>query len=252
MRFIPDWFPGAGFKRLPPGTREDLLAMRDLPFDYVKQNMVCRIPSHFSLVVSCPPKGKRYLPLLLHLSLAWRHTIPRRRRSERYRGQYIFGFVLQTHDILNTAVFNFLSSRVWYSKEFYFLSFSFLAQRFKKTLAALMTAVLALVVDPVIQARAQAELDTVVGKHRLPDFSDRQNLPYIQCIISETFRWTLTSSDAFRFLILHLFQMGCDNTSGWVLLYLTSIYSYYVQQVFRIAWLRMTSTMECISPQALQ
>ena len=62
-----------------------------------------------------------------------------------------------------------------------------------------MTAVLALVVDPVVQARAQAELDTFVGKHRLPDFSDRENLPYIQCIISETFRWTVTSSDAFRF-----------------------------------------------------
>lgn len=51
-----------------------------------------------------------------------------------------------------------------------------------------MTAMIALVIDPVIQARAQAELDTVIGKHRLPDFSDRKNLPYIECIISETFR----------------------------------------------------------------
>lgn len=51
-----------------------------------------------------------------------------------------------------------------------------------------MSAVIALVLDPVIQARAQAELDCVIGKNRLPEFSDRENLPYIQCIISETFR----------------------------------------------------------------
>lgn len=40
VRFIPDWFPGAGFKRLPPGTREALLAMRDVPFNDVKRRMV--------------------------------------------------------------------------------------------------------------------------------------------------------------------------------------------------------------------
>lgn len=57
-----------------------------------------------------------------------------------------------------------------------------------KTLASLMSALTALVADPVIQARAQAELDLVVGNTRLPDFTDRKNLPYIQCIVSETFR----------------------------------------------------------------
>lgn len=51
-----------------------------------------------------------------------------------------------------------------------------------------MTAMIALVVDPVIQARAQAELDTVIGRNRLPDFGDREKLPYIQCIVLEAFR----------------------------------------------------------------
>ncbi|CCM06848.1 uncharacterized protein FIBRA_09153 [Fibroporia radiculosa] len=46
-----------------------------------------------------------------------------------------------------------------------------------------------MVMHPVVQARAQAELDTVVGKTRLPTFDDRERLPYLQCVISEVFRW---------------------------------------------------------------
>ena len=41
LRFIPDWFPGAGIKRLPPGTRENLQAFLHVPFDGVKKRMVC-------------------------------------------------------------------------------------------------------------------------------------------------------------------------------------------------------------------
>ena len=40
--------------------------------------------------------------------------------------------------------------------------------------------------------RAQEELDRVVGKRRLPDFSDRENLPYIDAVVKELFRWNPT------------------------------------------------------------
>ena len=41
-----------------------------------------------------------------------------------------------------------------------------------------------------IQARAQEEIDRVIGdSQRLPDYSDRANLPYITAIMKETFRW---------------------------------------------------------------
>lgn len=36
---------------------------------------------------------------------------------------------------------------------------------------------------------AQAELDKVVGKDRLPTFDDIPNLPYIRAITAETLRW---------------------------------------------------------------
>ena len=43
---------------------------------------------------------------------------------------------------------------------------------------------------PEVQKKAQAEIDAVVGPHRLPDFEDRRSLPYINAIIvKESMRW---------------------------------------------------------------
>ncbi|THH33282.1 hypothetical protein EUX98_g930 [Antrodiella citrinella] len=48
---------------------------------------------------------------------------------------------------------------------------------------------LAMALFPEVQKRAQAELDRVVGPHRLPDFDDFDNLPYIRAMVMETSRW---------------------------------------------------------------
>ncbi|EJD00109.1 cytochrome P450 [Fomitiporia mediterranea MF3/22] len=139
LRFIPDWFPGTGFKRLPPGTREDLAAMRNVAFEYVKEKMAKGIarPCYTST-------------LLEETNFADEEGV-------RDTGANVY------------------------------------SAGFDTTLSALMSAMIALVLDPVIQARAQAELDTVIGKNRLPDFTDRESLPYIQCIIMEAFRWGATT-----------------------------------------------------------
>lgn len=42
---------------------------------------------------------------------------------------------------------------------------------------------------PEAMKAAQKELDAVVGTHRLPDFSDRPSLPYINALIKECMRW---------------------------------------------------------------
>jgi cytochrome P450 len=39
-----------------------------------------------------------------------------------------------------------------------------------------------------VQRKAQKELDDRVGKQRLPDFSDRDNLPYVSAILNEVIR----------------------------------------------------------------
>ena len=49
--------------------------------------------------------------------------------------------------------------------------------------------ILAMVLNPEIQATAQIQLDSVLEGKRLPEFQDRDLLPYIEAIIMETMRW---------------------------------------------------------------
>lgn len=42
---------------------------------------------------------------------------------------------------------------------------------------------------PEVVKKAQEELDRVTGGERLPTFDDRVELPYIDCIMKEVFRY---------------------------------------------------------------
>lgn len=42
---------------------------------------------------------------------------------------------------------------------------------------------------PSIMKKAQAELDSVMGPDRMPEFDDYDNLPYIRAVMNETLRW---------------------------------------------------------------
>jgi cytochrome P450 len=48
---------------------------------------------------------------------------------------------------------------------------------------------LAMSMFPDVQRKAQEEIDRVVGTHRLPTFSDREQLPYLNAVIEEALRW---------------------------------------------------------------
>jgi len=41
---------------------------------------------------------------------------------------------------------------------------------------------------PDVQARAQEEVDRVIGKDRLPNVTDRANLKYVDCVLREVMR----------------------------------------------------------------
>ncbi|KAJ4358754.1 uncharacterized protein N0V89_003338 [Didymosphaeria variabile] len=56
------------------------------------------------------------------------------------------------------------------------------------TVSSLMTFFLAITLFPDVQKKAQEELDRVIG-NRLPVSADRQKLPYIEALVSETHRW---------------------------------------------------------------
>lgn len=42
---------------------------------------------------------------------------------------------------------------------------------------------------PQVQQKAHQELDTVIGRERLPDIEDKDSLPYINAICKEVMRW---------------------------------------------------------------
>lgn len=55
--------------------------------------------------------------------------------------------------------------------------------------STMQTLFVAMTLYPEVQKKAQAELDAVVGPHRLPDFDDRNELVYVNAVIKETLRW---------------------------------------------------------------
>ncbi|TFK84725.1 cytochrome P450 [Polyporus arcularius HHB13444] len=57
------------------------------------------------------------------------------------------------------------------------------------TLTALRTFVMAMILNPDVYKKAQAEIDRVIGEERLLDFDDREKLPYMDCVMQEVLRW---------------------------------------------------------------
>ncbi|RAK94412.1 cytochrome P450 [Aspergillus costaricaensis CBS 115574] len=57
------------------------------------------------------------------------------------------------------------------------------------TVSTLTTFVLSMALNPHVQAKAQAELDNILGPYTLPKLSDREKLPYVNAIVKESLRW---------------------------------------------------------------
>jgi cytochrome P450 len=52
-----------------------------------------------------------------------------------------------------------------------------------------LTFFLAMLMNPEAQAKAQEEIDRVIGTDRLPTFDDEPKLPYVSALSKEVFRW---------------------------------------------------------------
>lgn len=78
-----------------------------------------------------------------------------------------------------------------------------------QTVSTLSAFVLAMVLNPRVLKKAQEEMDYVVNQDRLPDFSDRNSLPYLECIIKEVYRYALSSEYASLFAEMCYPQMAC-------------------------------------------
>ncbi|KAG1872488.1 cytochrome P450 [Suillus subalutaceus] len=73
--------------------------------------------------------------------------------------------------------------------EIAFLAGSFLKAGSHTTSNTICTVLMAAACFPEEQAKVQAELDAVIGRHRAPTFADQKSLPRLQAFISEALRW---------------------------------------------------------------
>ncbi|KAG1744389.1 cytochrome P450 [Suillus lakei] len=80
--------------------------------------------------------------------------------------------------------------------EMAFLAGAFFGGGTQTTSLAICTVLMAAACFPEEQAKVQAELDAVIGRHRAPTFADQKSLPRLQAFISEALRWRPGASSA--------------------------------------------------------
>ncbi|KAF7346388.1 O-methylsterigmatocystin oxidoreductase [Mycena sanguinolenta] len=138
LRYLPSWMPGAGFQRYAADCQEVTKEMRQVPFDFVKDNM--RDDGDSKTVVA------------------------RLIEANKVRGRY------DEATIQNVAATAYAAGS-------------------DTTVSALASFFIAMAIHPDAQKKAQAEIDTVIGTHRLPEFEDRASLPYVEALYREVMRW---------------------------------------------------------------
>ncbi|KAI0777579.1 cytochrome P450 [Trametes elegans] len=143
LKYIPSWFPGAGFKRNAAVWKGKMEAVVNTPFDYTKDQMRkgTAVPCYVSMLLDDVTSQTKDQAVIDQREFDVRWTA---------NSLYVAGF-----DTTTSAISHFF---------------------------------LAMIQHPEILERAQKEVDSVVGNSRLPTFSDRPNMPYVDAIVSETLR----------------------------------------------------------------
>ncbi|THH09109.1 hypothetical protein EW146_g8789 [Bondarzewia mesenterica] len=59
------------------------------------------------------------------------------------------------------------------------------------TVATVCHFILAMILHPDVLTKAQKEIDSIIGTHRLPTLRDRADLPYVNAVVKETLRWAV-------------------------------------------------------------
>ncbi|KAF9479694.1 cytochrome P450 [Pholiota conissans] len=141
LKHIPEWFPGAGFKRLAKDGAKRTRDLRDIPFNAVKKSMA---------------DGSAQQSFAYEILEKVKANNPNSQEEEEI--------------IKNCAGIIYLAGS-------------------DTTSSFLLAWMLAMAQYPQVQRTAQEQLDKVVGKARLPEFSDRSSLPYFEAMMLETLRW---------------------------------------------------------------
>ncbi|KAG9308639.1 cytochrome P450 [Chiua virens] len=137
LKYVPSWFPGAGFKRKAKQYATVVQDLVEIPHKYVK--------SQLAAGTALPSMSSRLMNKSDHTqdvedSVKWATA-----------SMYHSGA-----DTANSVAYAFH---------------------------------LAMTLYPQVMKKAQQELDSVVGSNRLPTFSDRPSLPYMEALFTELLRW---------------------------------------------------------------
>ncbi|KAF9646526.1 cytochrome P450 [Thelephora ganbajun] len=164
LKYVPEWFPGAGFKRFARIAKDNLDHSANLPFQHVKESLQAGAMTASSFAATCLEE----LPELSKGGVD----------EEAIRG----------------------------------------------TASAIKSFFLAATLHPEVVRLAQQELDQVFGGVRLPDLSDKPQLPYISAVVKEVLRWRpptpfasgsvhrLTEDDTYKGLFIPAGATIMDNT----------------------------------------
>ncbi|KAF8954901.1 cytochrome P450, partial [Flammula alnicola] len=86
-----------------------------------------------------------------------------------------------------------------------------------------LTFIYAMALYPDVQRKIQAEIDSIVGRRRMPSIQDRPELPYTCAAVKETMRWRpaaplgvarRTSADDYYRVLPNIWAISTDETSG--------------------------------------
>ncbi|SJL18346.1 related to cytochrome P450 CYP2 subfamily [Armillaria ostoyae] len=164
LKYVPGWMPGAKFLRLARAWRKDVEEMAEEPFKYTTESVVKGF---------APPS---YV-------------------SENLTKIGTSGNVTHLEIVRNTAAVAFSAGAGTDVPSPGHTGLGPATPRggpplHTKTVSVVLSTILAFLLYPEVQAKAQAEVDAVIGHGiRLPDFDDRPQMPYTNAIVSEVLRW---------------------------------------------------------------
>ncbi|KAJ3485898.1 hypothetical protein NLI96_g4619 [Meripilus lineatus] len=205
LRHLPAWFPGAWFTQFAQRIRPLVEELKEYGVAVVENNV---------------SSGKAQVSFSsLHLEEL--DSEKRKSKEELERLKWA-AFTLWTGKALYRYVLGPLVE----------IAFFLLPAGSETTWSAIEAFFLAMVLHPDVQRKAQKELDTVLGHGELPGFEDRDNLPYLNCVVQEVLRWTpVIPLGKLSFLLIHV--ISSDVITG------------LLNKVFHIALCKMTSMKGC-------
>ncbi|OJA12627.1 hypothetical protein AZE42_04474 [Rhizopogon vesiculosus] len=170
LKRLPIWFPGVSFKRNAVIWKAKMEEFVDRPYEFVKDeiNKGTARPSFVSVLLETAKSSD---------------ASDTTQNAEKPTKQNKANHTNDTKSNLSPQDVQLDNDIRWTANSMYSASID-------TVVTVLSHFILAMVQHPDVLARAQTELDAVLGvAQRLPTFEDRASLPYCDAVFTETLRW---------------------------------------------------------------